>query len=68
MKSSSFVNNQVSLFTKTKEYLHAVKEWLPQTPERALEQAYQAAVKIKSLKNDYFDYREINIKSIYKNS
>lgn len=47
MKVSSFTNGQQDLLAK-------LAQWFSQTPERALEQAYQAALKIKSIEDDYF--------------
>lgn len=66
MKASTFVNSRVS-FTKLKEYLHSAKQWFYQTPERALEQAYQAALNIKSIENECFDGGKISDKSANEN-
>jgi hypothetical protein len=37
-----------------------VRQWFTQTPERALEQAYEAALNIKKIEDDYFDGNPIN--------
>lgn len=67
IKASIFPNSQVSV-TKLKEYLQSTNQWISQTPERALEQAYQAALKIKSIENEYFDGGEISANSVNENS
>jgi hypothetical protein len=64
MNSSFFINSQVSLI---KEYLYAANQWVSHTPERALEQAYQAALNIKSLEDDYFDGGAISAASAKDN-
>lgn len=59
MKSSSLLDNKVSLLPQIKGHWNTVKQWLPQTPGRALEEAYQAALKITSLENDYFNGEQV---------
>jgi CemA family len=45
--------------TKVRTYLQASNQWFFQTPLRALEQAYQAAVIIKSIEDQYFGGNKI---------
>lgn len=51
MKSPFFPNFNRSLQT--------IKRWYEETPERALEQAYDAALMIKSIEDEHFDSRRI---------
>ena len=51
MKAST--NSDNDLPTTSKEYLKAAKQWFIKTPERALNQAYQAALNIKSIEDEY---------------
>lgn len=46
--------------TRIRESLQASNQWFFQTPLRALEQAYQAAVIIKSIEDQYFDGNKIS--------
>lgn len=43
-----------------KGYLRAARQWFMQTPERALNQAYEAALSIKAIEDDYFDGKRIS--------
>jgi hypothetical protein len=43
-----------------REYLRTIQEWLTSTPERALEQANQAALKIKMIEDDHFSGKKIS--------
>ncbi|OAB63366.1 proton extrusion protein PcxA [Leptolyngbya valderiana BDU 20041] len=43
--------------------LRAVRRWYFKTPERALDAAYRAALKIRSIENDYFDGKSISLSS-----
>jgi hypothetical protein len=43
-----------------KEYLQNANQWLMQTPDRALEIAYQAALKIKAIEDEHFDGSQIS--------
>ena len=36
------------------KYLYRVRQWYRETPERALEQAYEAALAIKAIENEHF--------------
>jgi CemA family len=38
-----------------RDIFRQAKQWLTQTPERALDQAYEAALSIKKLEDDYFN-------------
>lgn len=59
MKASPVINNQENFVTKLKNQLDSVNQWFSKTPERSLEQAYQAALKIKSIEDEYFKGRKI---------
>jgi hypothetical protein len=43
-----------------KEFLQNANQWLMQTPDRALEIAYQAALKIKAIEDEHFDGGQIS--------
>lgn len=60
MKSSTFINNKSYFKTTNKDYLVAAKQWLLKTPERALNQAYNAALTIKSIEEEYFNNNKIS--------
>lgn len=61
MKASSlFTNSKEYLHTTNQQYLDATKEWFFKTPERALNQAYNAALTIKSIEDEYFDSGKIS--------
>ena len=49
-----------SIFSKITDSLLAVKDWYFDTPERALEQAYNAALRIKAIEDEYFDGKKIS--------
>ncbi len=49
-----------SVFSSIKDSLLYAKEWFSDTPERALEQAYNAALQIKAIEDEYFDGQKIN--------
>ncbi|MBF1999706.1 MAG: proton extrusion protein PcxA [Synechococcales cyanobacterium M58_A2018_015] len=49
-----------SFLTSVQGYLRAANRWLLQTPERALNQAYEAAVKIAELENTHFNGNRIS--------
>ena len=59
MKASPFIDGQGYFFTKFKTRLDTVNQWFSKTPERSLEQAYQAALKIKSIEDEYFKGNKI---------
>lgn len=64
MKASTFFTNSKGyLHTTNQQYLNATKQWFLNTPERALNQAYNAALKIQSLENEYFQGYKISIGS-----
>jgi CemA family len=64
MKASPLVNSQEDLLTKKlKGRLGSANHWFSQTPDRALEQAYQAALKIKSIEDKHFQGGEISTDS-----
>ena len=51
---------QTTIWTKLKQSLYAAKEWYEQTPERALDQAYAAALMIQAIENEHFDGQPIS--------
>ena len=51
---------QTTIWTKLKQSLYAAKEWYEQTPERALNQAYDAALMIQAMENEHFDGQKIS--------
>lgn len=63
MKTSSFTNDREDLLTKIKTRFGTVNQWFSQTPERSLEQAYQAALKIKSIEDEHFKGDKISTDS-----
>ncbi len=65
MKVSPFFTNSKSYLHATSyEYLQATKQWFFKTPERALNQAYNAALTIKSIEDDYFQSGKISTDSV----
>jgi hypothetical protein len=46
-----------------KQYLEGAKQWLYQTPERSLEQAYDAALTIKAIEDEHFGGNKITMNS-----
>lgn len=60
MKVSTFTNSKEPLRTTSKDYLHAAKQWFFRTPERALNQAYNAALAIKSIEDEHFNSNKIS--------
>jgi hypothetical protein len=61
--TSTLPNNQAYLVTKLKESLRSVSQRFLRTPERSLEQAYQALLRIKAIEDEYFDGGTIFIES-----
>jgi hypothetical protein len=55
------MNNHYSqkLFNHLTQFWHDSNQWFWQTPDRALEEAYQAALKIKDIENKHFNGRKI---------
>jgi hypothetical protein len=47
-----------------RQSLQAVSQWLYQTPERALDQAYDAALLIKAIEDEYFEGDRINPRAL----
>ncbi len=45
------------------KYLYSAREWYRQTPERALEQAYEAALAIKAIEEEHFGGQPISERS-----
>jgi CemA family len=52
--ASAFGSGQHHLLEKLREYVHAASDRFLKTPERSLDQAYQAALKIASIEDKYF--------------
>ncbi|MEX0271975.1 proton extrusion protein PcxA [Leptolyngbyaceae cyanobacterium UHCC 1019] len=52
-----------SFLTSVSRYLRGANQWLLQTPERALDQAYEAALMIKAIEDQHFDGGKISKKS-----
>lgn len=46
-----------------KKYWNYVSQWLWQTPERALNSAYQAVIEVKEIENKYFDGKQVSLPS-----
>jgi uncharacterized integral membrane protein len=52
-----------SFFNKIKGSVISANRWLIDTPERALDQAYEAALKIRAIEDEYFDRNIITLNS-----
>jgi hypothetical protein len=52
-----------SIFSNLKTYWQFSQRWLFETPERALENAYQAALMIQAIENDYFGGQKVSARS-----
>lgn len=63
MKYSFFGKNTGYLRKKINEYLLAANQWFLKTPERALEQAYKAALLIKAIESEHFGGNKISADS-----
>jgi hypothetical protein len=50
-----------SIFTSIQGLVRSVKDWYFDTPERALEQAYNAALQIKAIEDEYFEGHKISV-------
>lgn len=48
-----------SIFTSIQGLVRSVRDWYFDTPERALEQAYNAALQIKAIEDEYFQGNKI---------
>lgn len=53
----------LSPWNKIKKSLASVNPWLPDTPEKALEQAYRATLEIKQMEDKYFNGQKINLET-----
>ncbi|HEY9655126.1 MAG TPA: proton extrusion protein PcxA, partial [Crinalium sp.] len=51
---------QTTLWTRLKQSLGAARQWYEQTPERALDQAYAAALMIQAIEDEHFDGQPIS--------
>ncbi|MBD1845227.1 proton extrusion protein PcxA [Cyanobacteria bacterium FACHB-63] len=51
--------NNNSLLSQLKAYVHRAERWYLETPDRALDQAYDAALKIKAIENEHFGGKKI---------
>jgi hypothetical protein len=51
---------RIPLFTALMRYLRNGQRWYEQTPERALDQAYDAALMIQAMENEHFDGQSIS--------
>lgn len=52
-----------SPFAKFRSYLLSSRKWFLDTPERALDQAYDAALQIKAIEDEHFDGNKISIQA-----
>ncbi len=50
-----------SFFSRFSRFLQTSRQWYETTPDRALEQAYDAALMIRSIENEHFDGRRISV-------
>lgn len=53
--TSTLPNNQAYLATKLKQSLRSATQRFLKTPERSLEQAYQAILRIEAIEDEYFN-------------
>jgi hypothetical protein len=60
MKNSTTDDSTGNPLQKIKNYFRWSNQWFFQTPERALEQAYQAALAIKSIEDEHFDGQRVS--------
>lgn len=63
MKDSFFRRNTVLVRQKIKSYISQVKQWLIDTPERALLEAYEAAQVIRNIEIEHFGNQRISASS-----
>lgn len=63
MKASLSGENTQYLSKRINEYLRNANQWFLETPERALEQAYKAALLIKAIEDKHFDGNKISADS-----
>lgn len=64
MKSSFFTKNTNFIREKVKKYWDSSHKWLVNTPERALEEAYEAAQIIKNIELEHFGNQKISPESV----
>ncbi|MFB2836196.1 proton extrusion protein PcxA [Floridanema evergladense] len=50
-----------SLITSIQGLVRSIRDWYFDTPERALEQAYNAALQIKAIEDEYFEGKKISV-------
>ncbi len=50
---------RTSIFSRLKGYVHRAERWYLETPDRALDQAYDAALKIKAVEDEHFEGKKI---------
>ncbi len=50
-----------SFFSRFSQFLQTSRQWYETTPDRALEQAYDAALMIQSIETEHFDGRRIHV-------
>jgi hypothetical protein len=55
--------NTNSLFSQLRNYVRRAEQWYLETPDRALDQAYDAALKIKAIENEHFGGEKISPRS-----
>lgn len=66
--TSILPNKALYLSTKAKNYWRSVSQYFLKTPERSLETAYQAGLKIKALENEHFNGETILLESSDRSS
>jgi len=59
---------RTSFWTNIRQSLRSVDRWLNETPERALDQAYDAALKIKALEDAHFDGKPVSASGKYSST
>lgn len=55
--------NNHSLFSQLRNHLRRAEQWYLETPDRALDQAYDAALKIKAIEDEHFGGQKISPRS-----
>ncbi|KAM3091088.1 proton extrusion protein PcxA [Phormidesmis sp. 146-35] len=50
---------RTSIFSRLKGYINRAERWYLETPDRALDQAYDAALKIKAVEDEHFEGKKI---------
>ncbi|MGB3655348.1 MAG: proton extrusion protein PcxA [Rivularia sp. (in: cyanobacteria)] len=56
--------NNFAVTQKIYSYLVKVYQWYLRTPERSLDEAYQAALQIKAIEDEHFNGKKIDINSV----